>query len=39
VLKKDKKREGNQIHFVLLDGIGDTIIEKVDLKELEDIVL
>ena len=35
---KDKKREGNQIHFVLLDGIGSAIVDKITLAELEDAI-
>ncbi len=34
-MKKDKKREGNSINFVLLNGIGDTKIEKVLIEEFE----
>ena len=34
-IAKDKKREGDMIHFVLLNGIGSAIVEKITLKELE----
>jgi 3-dehydroquinate synthase len=35
---KDKKREGNWIHFVLLNGIGSAIVAKITLAELEDAI-
>lgn len=35
-MKRDKKREGDSIHFVLLDGIGKAVIENINIKELED---
>ncbi|MGD2184942.1 MAG: 3-dehydroquinate synthase [Desulfobacterales bacterium] len=35
---KDKKREGNWIHFVLLNGIGSATAEKITLEELEDAI-
>ncbi len=34
-MKRDKKREGDSIHFVLLDGIGKAVIENITIKELE----
>ena len=34
-LRKDKKRGGDWIHFVLLDGIGNAIVEKITVRELE----
>jgi len=34
-LRKDKKREGDQIHFVLLRDIGHALVTKMPLKELE----
>jgi 3-dehydroquinate synthase len=37
-LKKDKKRKGDNIDFVLLNGIGNAIIEKIAIKELEDVI-
>ncbi len=33
-LTKDKKREGDKIHFVLIDRIGNAIVEKIPLNEL-----
>ncbi len=33
-LTKDKKREGDHIHFVLLNRIGNAIVEKIPLNEL-----
>jgi 3-dehydroquinate synthase len=35
---KDKKREGNRIHFILLNGIGSAIVDKITLAELEDAI-
>jgi 3-dehydroquinate synthase len=35
VLQKDKKRENETMHFVLLNGIGDAIVEKMPINELE----
>jgi len=37
-LKKDKKREGQEIHFVLLDRIGRAVVEPIALEELEAVV-
>lgn len=37
-IRKDKKREDNWIHFVLLNGIGSAIVEKITLEELEDAI-
>jgi len=34
-IAKDKKREGDWIHFVLLNGIGSAIVDKITLEELE----
>lgn len=34
-LGKDKKREGDIVHFVLLKGIGNAVVEKISVKELE----
>jgi 3-dehydroquinate synthase len=34
-MKRDKKREGDSIHFVLLDGIGKAVIDNISIKELE----
>ena len=38
-MKKDKKREGENIHFVLLDGIGNAVVEEITIKELEEYFL
>ncbi len=35
-IRKDKKREGEGIHFVLLDGIGRARIEKIMIDELQE---
>ena len=35
-MKRDKKREGDSIHFVLLAGIGKAVIENITIKELEE---
>ncbi|MCG8697859.1 MAG: 3-dehydroquinate synthase [Bacteroidales bacterium] len=37
-MKQDKKREGNEIHLVLLDKIGNALTKKVTYNELEKIV-
>jgi 3-dehydroquinate synthase len=34
-LKKDKKRKGDQIYFVLLNGIGNAVVDQIALKELK----
>lgn len=34
-LKKDKKREKETIHFVLLKGIGNVVLEEIPIRELE----
>jgi 3-dehydroquinate synthase len=34
-LKKDKKREGDHIYFVLLNGIGNAVVDQISIKELE----
>ncbi len=34
-LKKDKKREADHIHFVLMKGIGKVVVETLPLSELE----
>jgi len=38
-ITKDKKREGDSIHFVLLNGIGDAVIKKITIKELEELLM
>jgi 3-dehydroquinate synthase len=37
-IRKDKKRSGDDIHFVLLKGLGNTIIRPIPLTELKSIV-
>ena len=37
-LLKDKKREGDFINLVLLQGLGNAVIQKVSIKHMEDIV-
>jgi 3-dehydroquinate synthase len=37
-VRKDKKREGEEINFVLLQGIGKAVVEKISMKELEMVV-
>jgi len=37
-LKRDKKREGESIHFVMLTAIGSSVVEKISLSELERII-
>ena len=37
-LKKDKKREGGRIHFVLLKRIGRAVVEPIPLEELEAVL-
>ncbi|KPK29091.1 MAG: 3-dehydroquinate synthase [Nitrospira bacterium SG8_3] len=37
-VRKDKKREGEEIHFVLLQGIGNAVVEKISVTELETLV-
>lgn len=34
-LRKDKKRHGDTIHFVLLEGLGRAVVEPLTLSELE----
>ncbi len=37
-LKRDKKREGDAIHFVLLKQIGEAVVERIGLGELGTVV-
>lgn len=37
-LRKDKKREGDNLHFVFLKEIGRAVVEKVSLRDLEVLV-
>ena len=34
-VRKDKKREGGILHFVLLEGVGKAVVEELAFKELE----
>jgi 3-dehydroquinate synthase len=34
-LKKDKKRQQDQIHFVLLQGLGNAVVVPIAIAELE----
>jgi 3-dehydroquinate synthase len=36
-MARDKKREGDEIHFVLLSRLGHAVVEKITLKDLERI--
>jgi 3-dehydroquinate synthase len=38
-LKKDKKRQRSHIHFILLDRLGNAIVEDIDIAELEDWIM
>jgi 3-dehydroquinate synthase len=38
-LKRDKKRKGDCIDFVLLQGIGKAIREEIPIKELEHVFM
>ncbi len=37
-LNKDKKRKGDDIHFVLLTDIGDSVVQKISINELQTII-
>ncbi len=37
-MKQDKKREGETLHLVLLQNIGNAIVKQVSLKKLEEMV-
>ncbi len=37
-LVKDKKKEGDYIHFVLMNGIGNVTVEPLSLSELDDFI-
>lgn len=37
-LRKDKKRKGDSIDFVLLSDIGHAVVEKISMRELEAVV-
>jgi len=38
ILQKDKKRENEFVHFVLMKGIGSVEVDKINLKELEKFI-
>ncbi len=37
-LRKDKKKNGDSINFVLLRAIGHAVVEKISIKELETVI-
>jgi 3-dehydroquinate synthase len=37
-IRKDKKKSGEDVHFVLLKGLGNTVIRPIPLPELKSIV-
>ena len=37
-LKKDKKREGDHINFILLKRIGEAVVEEITITELENVL-
>jgi 3-dehydroquinate synthase len=37
-IKKDKKKSGDDVHFVLLKGLGNTLISPIQLKELKSMI-
>jgi 3-dehydroquinate synthase len=37
-MRKDKKRDGGEIHLVLLEGIGNAVVLNFTYKELEEII-
>ncbi len=37
-IRKDKKKSGKDVHFVLLKGLGNTIVRPIPLSELKSIV-
>lgn len=37
-IRKDKKKSGEDIHFVLLDGLGKTLIKTISLSELKPMI-
>lgn len=38
ILEKDKKREGNQIHFIFNHGIGDVVVHAISLDEIKAMI-
>lgn len=37
-IRKDKKKSGDQLHFVLLDGLGNAVVKAIPFKELKAII-
>ena len=37
-IKKDKKRENNNINFILLNGIGNAIVEKLSFEQISEFI-
>lgn len=37
-IRKDKKKSGEHIHFVLLEGLGQTLIRPIELSELKSMI-
>ena len=37
-IRKDKKRSGDDIHFIFLKGLGNTMIKPIALSELKTIL-
>jgi 3-dehydroquinate synthase len=37
-VRKDKKKSGEEVHFVLLNGLGSTVVKPFTLTEIKDIV-
>ncbi len=37
-ISKDKKKQGNLVNFILLRGMGDVFIKKIDLEELQELL-
>ncbi len=38
IIRQDKKREGDTLHLVLLESIGNAIIKQVSLKQMEEMI-
>ncbi len=38
IIKQDKKREGETLHIVLLQNIGNAIVKQISLKQLEEMI-
>lgn len=38
-LIRDKKKEGRSVHFILMNGIGDVIVETIEIDQLKDFAL